>query len=458
MPATATATTYTFAEARLRAAKHAPYLALHIMSLVPVKVPGLGTFANDAFMRCYYDPAMLSQWTLDECAGVILHEDLHAVLAHCKRATNYLGNNATATQLKLWNIAADIVVNSTMRDGKIPLPEGAIFPERYGFTKGLTVEDYYALLEDMLEQQQGHGSGAKLQDDLDSENWPDGDGGGAADGEEEGEGDGSYSGKQPKPGRAGGGSAADGRQKPWEKPRPEDCPDVPGMNEHEQEMLRRSVAKEMDEHKKRTRGNLPGDLERWVDEILRPKTDPAREIAAEVKFAINSVNGFGDFTWKRLPRRSPPGGVRLPAHVQPVPSVVLIVDTSGSMDKRDLGLALGVIGQVVRTLPHEALRVITGDTCAQATCKVFRPEQVQLLGGGGTDMDAIIRDVVEKARPRPDVVLCITDGYTPWPREDLGLKVVACITREESGYEVPEWIKRVEIRPEREPVGIGRNE
>jgi predicted metal-dependent peptidase len=170
------------------------------------------------------------------------------------------------------------------------------------------------------------------------------------------------------------------------------------------------------------------------------------------------VNGFGDFTWKRLPRRSPPGGVRLPAHVQPVPSVVLIVDTSGSMDKRDLGLALGVISQVVRTLPHEALRVITGDTCAQATCKVFRPEQVQLLGGGGTDMDAIIRDVVEKARPRPDVVLCVTDGYTPWPQEDLGLKVVACITREESGYEVPEWIKRVEIRPEREPVGIGRNE
>ena len=75
------------------------------------------------------------------------------------------------------------------------------------------------------------------------------------------------------------------------------------------------------------------------------------------------------------PTASPTGGNRkaglLPAHVKPIPRVTVIVDTSGSMEQSDLALALGVIGNALRSLPDpRGLRVLAGDTavaCAR-TC------------------------------------------------------------------------------------------
>ena len=60
---------YTFGEARLRSCRKLPYLTKHVMSLIPVKHSGLGTFAIDQYMRVYFDPACLESWTLDQCAG-----------------------------------------------------------------------------------------------------------------------------------------------------------------------------------------------------------------------------------------------------------------------------------------------------------------------------------------------------------------------------------------------------
>ena len=40
--------------------------------------------------------------------------------------------------------------------------------------------------------------------------------------------------------------------------------------------------------------------------------------------------------------------------------------------------------------------------------------QVQLIGGGGTDMGAGLA-AATGLRPRPQVVVVLTDGWTPWP-------------------------------------------
>ena len=118
------------------------------------------------------------------------------------------------------------------------------------------------------------------------------------------------------------------------------------------------------------------------------------------------------------------------------------------MGERDLGLALGVIARVLRKLPDpRGVEVWTGDTQVGSAQRVFRPEQVQLVGGGGTDMAAMIQGAMELPRP-PDVILVATDGYTPWPKHPLKAKVVACFTTKNAAHRAPHWIEKVILQPE----------
>jgi predicted metal-dependent peptidase len=189
-------------------------------------------------------------------------------------------------------------------------------------------------------------------------------------------------------------------------------------------------------------------LARAAAELLHPKVDPARELLAKVKYAVGCTSGFGDFTYRKPNRRQPQGGALLPAHVKPIPRVTVIVDTSGSMTQSDLALALGVIGNALRSLPDpRGLRVLAGDTAVACAKNVFRPEQIELNGGGGTDMAALIV-AAEEERPAPKAILVVTDGYTGWPPKPVGLRVVACLTQAGTADSVPKWIDTVVLNPE----------
>ena len=75
---------------------------------------------------------------------------------------------------------------------------------------------------------------------------------------------------------------------------------------------------------------------------------------------------------------------------------------------------------------------------------MFSPKNVELAGGGGTDMRVLIVAAAEQ-KPKPDLIVVCTDGYTPWPAAPIGVPVVACITREQSLANVPKWIDAVAL-------------
>ena len=164
---------------------------------------------------------------------------------------------------------------------------------------------------------------------------------------------------------------------------------------------------------------------------------------------MNTVHGYGNVDWRRANRRTPADAPRMPRHVQPAPDVTVVVDTSGSMSDRDLGLALGAIQQGLRTVPGDRLEVISGDTRVAECQKVFSVRQVALAGGGGTDMGAIVEEICRR-RKAPDVIVVVTDGYTPWPSRPVRPTVVAALTRVHEAWGVPEWIHKVEICPKGE--------
>lgn len=442
---------YTYAEARLKAVDALPYLTQHIMSLTCVPTPGLGTFAVDKYMRLYYDPECLEKWTLEECAGVILHEDVHVVLGHCKRAERTIGNTPTKWQAEVWNYAVDIVTNQMLRECKnksggpaVKLPAKVLYPETFNLPANLTAEEYYhKLMEQLPKPEWGDDPYGSVRVWV-ARDGQGGDGEGQRGNGRPGPGDiVIYDGDKPQPGCGSGGSGGDGLPKPWEQGPPDG--EHPGRTEFEQDLLARKVAQAIEQHQK-ARGNIPGCWARYAQNMLKPKHDPCRELEAVVKHSIDATYGFGNHTWRKLNRRIPAGCGPLPAHIKPIPRVTVLVDTSGSMDQNDLAMAMGIIGEVLKGLPtREGLRVVAGDTHVQASRKVFRTDAVELAGGGGTMMDVLIEECAKQV-PKPDVILLVSDGYTNYPQEPVGPKVVACITREHNNYPVPEWITKVVMK------------
>jgi predicted metal-dependent peptidase len=73
---------------------------------------------------------------------------------------------------------------------------------------------------------------------------------------------------------------------------------------------------------------------------------------------------------------------------------------------------------------------------------------VQLAGGGGTDMGSGIESAAA-LRPRPSVVIVLTDGYTPWPDQPPpGIRVIVGLLTEgmrPPGWAPPEWAQTVVI-------------
>jgi len=111
-----------------------------------------------------------------------------------------------------------------------------------------------------------------------------------------------------------------------------------------------------------------------------------------------------------------------------------------------MGLGVGLVAKVLNGLRlRDGIRVLAGDEQAAWTKQVFDPRKVELHGGGGTDMGAIVKQEAER-RPveRPELIIVVTDGDTPWPEEDVGVPVVACLTYE-TVWPVPQWMDRVDI-------------
>ncbi len=420
-------------EARILASRKMPYMTHQVMTLIPVERPGLGTMAVDEHCRLYFDPAFIEDRDLKHLAFVVLHEAIHVWSKHVKRCAKLLGEVPPGDRLTVWRHAVDAAVNDVLEQSGMRCPDEGVTPEKLGLPRNKTAEEYFnLLLERDAKQDDGQPGDQNGQSGQSGVGQP---------------GQSKPCDEQGQSAAEIGGSSMDGQPRPWEDGPPSQ--EHPGLAEHDQNLVEAAVAKAIEQYQEqRGRGSVPGGLARQAADLLHPKVDPARELLAKVKYAVGCTSGFGDFTYQRPNRRQPQGGALLPAHVKPIPRVTLIVDTSGSMEQNDLALALGVIGNALRSLPDpRGLRVIAGDTAVACAKNVFRPEQIELTGGGGTDMSALIVAASEE-RPAPKAILVVTDGYTGWPREPVGPRVVACLTQAGTADCVPEWIDTIVLNPE----------
>jgi predicted metal-dependent peptidase len=161
---------------------------------------------------------------------------------------------------------------------------------------------------------------------------------------------------------------------------------------------------------------------------------------------VADVAGRVDFSYRKPSRRSSiSGDVILPSLRQPLPKVAMVLDTSGSMNDGMLAQSLAEVGGVLRSLGvgRRQLDIICCDAEAFEAQKVMQAKDVILLGGGGTDMGVGLAKAAE-LRPKPDLIVVLTDGHTPWPAAaPKGIRVIVGLMDPRGS--VPEWARAIDI-------------
>ena len=130
----------------------------------------------------------------------------------------------------------------------------------------------------------------------------------------------------------------------------------------------------------------------------------------------------------------------------------MVIDTSGSIDDRLLGKAMGevegaLVGMGIR---RGNVTVLACDAALGAVTRIRKATDAQLVGGGGTDLRVGIA-AASAQRPRPDLIVVFTDGYTPWPSQaPPGSAVIAAMLgrKGETLPDTPTWVTSHRRRPE----------
>jgi predicted metal-dependent peptidase len=400
--------------ARFKLGLERRYLQAALWNLKPIPTPGIGTLGVDKRWNLYYDPECGKKWSIEELAGVLYHEVMHLLRNHPER-----GELAGDADGKLFNVAGDAEINDDLvNEPGVTLPNPHVQPSMFGMPNGLLAEQYYATLQKKQQQQQQQ-EGKQGQK-----------------GQQQGQG-------KLEPGNGSCGSCATGQ--PGEKETAEG-----GLGEHQAELVRRQVANDVMAEK--SRGTVPGHLEAWANEKLKPKVDWRKQCRAVIRRAVAYAKGQMDFSYSRPSRRqSLSKDVILPTMIRPLPSVAIVVDTSGSMSQNDLDLCIGEVQGICEQLAISPTVLAVDASVHGKPQKVSKGSQVKLLGRGGTDMRVGISAALELT-PKPNVLVILTDGETPWPDRQASKVVhIVCLIgkgREHVRSMIPSWCKTVMVEPD----------
>lgn len=166
-------------------------------------------------------------------------------------------------------------------------------------------------------------------------------------------------------------------------------------------------------------GAIPGELERYIDELLNP-------ILPWNVILQNYVDALAkdDFTWARPNRRYP--DMYLPSlQSDTIANVSVLIDASGSVGEEEMREFFTEIKSIKDKLHPEKLLVGSFDTRLYEAKEFDEFEHYSVLGGGGTSADPI-REFAEKHNP--NVLIVFTDmEMNFYPLEDMHYKDIIWI-------------------------------
>ncbi len=301
-----------------------------------------------------YGRGFVDSLTDQELAAVVLHENLHKCYQHA-----YLWKHLWKEDAKLANMAADYVINLEILDlskkhrDLLQLPQCGLVDEQY---RGMDTGEVFRRLKD-----QGGDGGAG---GFDEHNFDE-------------------------------------------------------LSDEEQQQ----VGAEIDQAIRQgalLAGKMGGEESRLLGELTAPKID-WREQLREFMSAVSQGND--DSTWRRPNRRWLGEDLYMPSSIsESMGSLVVGIDTSGSVTGELVSAFLSEVVGICQNVLPETLHLIECDAKVQAhtvfdSASLSGVESItELHGGGGTDMREIFK-LVATNNLKPEAIVILTDGYTPFPEE-----------------------------------------
>ncbi len=193
----------------------------------------------------------------------------------------------------------------------------------------------------------------------------------------------------------------------------------------------------------KVKGDLPGSVWAFVKKIVEPKV-PFDILLA--RYASEIIAGKSEFSYTPLNKRRylEYGAVYPSISKEEIPKVVVAVDTSGSISNAELSLFAGAIKKMSTITPE-----LTVITCDASIHQVIPPSQIEsflksikFAGRGGTSHIPVF-EYIDKKIPNPDVVICLTDGYTDYPNKKPKYPVIWVLT---PNHKTPPWGKVIVLK------------
>lgn len=392
-------------------------------------------------------------------AAVVLHECMHVLNNHFSRF------ESIGVQGKIPNLAGDLEINSgihMMPDFDI---SDGILPERdYAYKANQSMEMYYHLLnQDVQDNKFGDGSdpdcpvhgekgNAPSQGSGNDESSDDDKGAGSNDSNESGDetqqggndsgdslpveansdgtGDGSGSsegtGSCSCKGKGGKSFGDEGRntcdEATEDRSAAADEAGIERASDAEQTIAKQNtIARVAEDIKNKKYGPGAGnDFLVLAQRMMTPPRVPWQTIFRRAVSRLNEniKRGRADYSYRRINRRSSHSDYIFPGMIQYQPTVMLGIDTSGSMSNNDYSVSLSEIEGILKAVgkQKDALKIFCVDTKISGIQPVKSVSKIDLTGGGGTDMSVAFNYVNSLSkREQPDVFVLATDGGVPWP-------------------------------------------
>ena len=306
------------------------------------------TASMDAIGQMRLNPHFLVPLTVKNTIFLLAHEAMHYMLCHSTRRG--------ARDPKQWNIAADWVINDTLKEAKVgDFIEGGCY---FDGARDHATEELYA------------------------DPPPEGNDGG--------DGEGGIGLDVGDPTDANGNPLDESKIKELEA-------------QAKIETIQASkIAKQ--------KGKLPASLERMIDELVNVKT-PWYDILE--RYMTGKIKD--GWSWKRPNRRFVGRGIYLPGvdYTPRMGPVVIGVDTSGSIGQNELNVFGGHVNRIIEQCNPESVTVIYCDAEVNHA-DTYEPEDLPIKltphGGGGTAFEPVF-DYIDEHDLDPEVVVYLTDGY-----------------------------------------------
>lgn len=409
---------------RMKLRSDYPFAGDALIYMKPEADPSVGTMGVDQKGILYYCPEFTLSLSFEQLCAVLIHEVLHILLQHPFRmpieVKEVIKNGSTAMGARVaclrqgHAIAVDIKVNFMFHEMGLfnHLPGDCVKPDQYG-NWSETFTDYqggkHPIKINKAAERTVESLTREIADFLEKIPRPPGGGGkvvGRGTGKGSGSGQGSGEDKDDDTGGGGGSGSHDG----WfEELSPGEEAEASG------DWLIRAAGILNSSAVGKGKGTIPASLARELGALL----DPVIDWRGRLQQFVQPIVAM-DYSYRRPRRTSWYTGTILPGQEKGGVKIIAHVDTSGSMQKKELEQIAGELYGILDSYPHVEITLLHSDAGKPEVIELRSVEKDDMLelvgkklkGGGGTSHRPVVEWVLENNEEGLEALVCFTDGIS----------------------------------------------